>query len=191
MQIRIKDALDLIEQVQRTEIKYMCNNSVPLDLEGTMLLPVIPERMMVTKFLRAKKVTKPYLENFLFEHLQDFMQALQAQDSDQISKLCEANFAEKLLKNREAREGNEWFNFQRAEYDPEKVICNDKLLYKGVGIDRSTNGDQMDYTKVPNLEPQGMRQYIHKWDMGYQDYYYHTRYYDELCKLVDPSFRSE
>ena len=44
---------------------------------------------------------------------------------------------------------------------------------------------------MPNLEPQGMCQYIHKWDMGYQDYYYHTLYYDELCKLVDPSFRSE
>ena len=84
-----------------------------------------------------------------------------------------------------------WFNFERAEYDAEKVICIDKLLVKGLGIDRSTNDDQMDYLRMNNLEPYGLRQYIHKWDLGYQDYYYFARFEDELNKLSDMDFQRE
>ena len=46
--LRIKAAHELIQRVQRTEIKYMCNDSVPLDLEGTMPLPKIPQRPIVS-----------------------------------------------------------------------------------------------------------------------------------------------
>jgi len=61
--------------------------------------------------LKAKKVTNKYLETFLFEHLQDFMQALQAQDTEKIAKLTEERFAAKLLANQEASAGKEWFDF--------------------------------------------------------------------------------
>ena len=94
------------------------------------------------------------------------MQALQAQDTEKIAKLTEERFAAKLLANQEASAGKEWFDFQRAEYDIEKVTCVDKLLIKGVGVDRSTNEDQMDYSKISNLEQDGLRQYIHKFDLG-------------------------
>ena len=42
---KIKAALTLIKRVQRSpEIKYMCNDAVPVDLEGSMPLPLIPQR---------------------------------------------------------------------------------------------------------------------------------------------------
>ena len=49
----------------------------------------------------------------------------------------------------------------------------------------------MDYAKINNLEPAGLRQYVHKFDLGYQDYYYASRYFKELCKLNDPQFQME
>ena len=119
------------------------------------------------------------------------MQALQAQDTEKIAKLTEERFAAKLLANQEASAGKEWFDFQRAEYDIEKVTCVDKLLIKGVGVDRSTNEDQMDYSKISNLEQDGLRQYIHKFDLGMQDYYYTNRFENEIAKLVQPNYREE
>ena len=49
----------------------------------------------------------------------------------------------------------------------------------------------MDYSRLNNLEPEGLRQYIHKWDLGYQDYYYYSRFEDELKKLEDLNFQRE
>ena len=47
----------------------MCSDAVPLDLEGTMVLPEIPQRTIVTKFLKHKKISNDYLENHLYNHL--------------------------------------------------------------------------------------------------------------------------
>ena len=54
----------------------MCNDAVPIDLEGAMLLPVIPQRDIVTEFLSKKKITKAKLESHLLNHLQDFLEAV-------------------------------------------------------------------------------------------------------------------
>lgn len=74
----------------------MCNDAVPIDLEGSLLLPIIPERKMVTKYFKYKGVTNEKLEFDLFNLLQDFLEALQAQDHAKISQICEANFVEKM-----------------------------------------------------------------------------------------------
>ena len=54
----------------------MCNNAVPLDLEGTILFPRIPERPFVTQYLSEKHIENEFIESHLFECLQDFMEAL-------------------------------------------------------------------------------------------------------------------
>jgi len=159
----------------------MCNDAVPIDLEGSLLLPIIPERKIVTDYFKYKGVTNAKLETDLFNLLQDFLESLQAKDQAKMSQLGEATFVEKLNSKKDA--SGAWFNFERAQYSVEKVLCVDKLLVKGLGVDRSTNEDQMDYQKVNNLEPQGMRQFVHKWDLGFQDYYYIKRFEKEL-KLI-------
>ena len=40
----------------------MCNDQVPVDLEGTMELPVIPERKYVTKYLDEKHIDREFLQ---------------------------------------------------------------------------------------------------------------------------------
>ena len=55
MAAKIREAQDFLRQVQRKEeLKFMCNDAVPIDMEGSLLLPVIPERDLVTEFLRNK-----------------------------------------------------------------------------------------------------------------------------------------
>ena len=74
---KMKAIMELIKSVQRTEaIKYMCHDSVPLDLEGTFVLPEIPEREIVKKYLEYKQIDRDHLNSYLFDILQDFMVAL-------------------------------------------------------------------------------------------------------------------
>lgn len=69
----------MIKRVQRNpELKFMANDSVPLDLEGTMVLPEIPERKYVTEYLDLKHIDRDLLQTHLYAILQDFMVALNA-----------------------------------------------------------------------------------------------------------------
>ena len=43
----------------------MCDDRVPIDLEGSMQLPLIPERKYVTKYLDEKLIDR----NGLYSHL--------------------------------------------------------------------------------------------------------------------------
>ena len=65
------------------------------------------------------------------------------------------------------------------------------MFIKGLGVDRSTNDDQEDYIRVSKLEEQGLRQYIHKYDLGMEDYYFNQRFMSELQLLADEEWRVE
>lgn len=67
---QMKAIMELIKSVQRTgPIKYMCNDSVPLDLEGTLVLPELPERVIVKNYLEAKQIERDFLNSYLFNIL--------------------------------------------------------------------------------------------------------------------------
>ena len=67
---QMRAIMELIKSVQRTEaIKYMCHDSVPLDLEGTFVLPEIPERVIVKKYLEYKQIDGDHLNSYLFNIL--------------------------------------------------------------------------------------------------------------------------
>ena len=74
---RIQAAIAHIKKVQRTEpIRYMCDDRVPIDLEGTMELPIIPERQYVVEYFKYKHIDNDVLNRYLFDMAQDFMQGL-------------------------------------------------------------------------------------------------------------------
>jgi len=104
------------------------------------------------------------------------MEAVQTQDDAKMHKIAETNFAEQLISMREASNKKDWFQFERCDYDPTRVVTVDKLFIKGVGVDRSTNDDLIDYNRVSGMEPQGIRSYIHKFDAGMEQYYYMVRF---------------
>ena len=185
---RIQAAIANIKRVQRKDpIKYMANDRVPIDLEGTMVLPQIPERKLVVDYLKDKHVDHEVLYQHLFSLAQDFMSGLQARDFDGLQGIAEANFVEKLRARNEqlVNKDKDWFEYEKVEYDPERVVCVDKIFYRGVGVDRSTNDDIIDYRKESAMEQSGIRQYLHKFDLGMQDFYYMNRYFDEIVKLND------
>ena len=49
----------------------------------------------------------------------------------------------------------------------------------------------MDYTRVTSLESKGLRQYVHKYELGYQDYYFRTKYAKELALTVNAQWRAD
>ena len=163
----------------------MCDDRVPIDLEGTMELPVIPERQFIVDYFKDKHIDNDVLNRYLFDMAQDFMQGLQARDYDKLTLRTEKNFLDRLRARNEQCKIPEWFEFEKVEYDPERVVCVDKLFYKGLGVERATNADQMDYRKESSVEQFGIRQYFHKFDLGMQDYYYMNRYKDGFIKLQD------
>ena len=119
------------------------------------------------------------------------MEGLQKEDYDGLERFTEANFVNKLRENRLNAPDTTWFGYERVDYNADKVVTIDNIIVKGVGVDRSTNDDQIDYYKVTALESKGIRQFHHKYDFGMQDYYFMLRFQDELVKLTDQNWREE
>jgi hypothetical protein len=53
---KLRAAMELIRKVQRSEIAYICDGKVPLDVQGTLELPAIPPRDYVTEYLAEKQI---------------------------------------------------------------------------------------------------------------------------------------
>ena len=118
--------------------------------------------------------------------LQEFLVALRDQDQAKMESIGEAGFVNKLKESKAAQSSKDWFGFEPAkELDPELVRYVDLILVKGVGVDRSTNDDQIDYLKLTKMEAKGIRQYVHKYHQGMQDFYYLKRYEQEIKNLSD------
>lgn len=49
----------------------------------------------------------------------------------------------------------------------------------------------MDYVKVTALESAGIRQYVHKFDQGMQEFYYYEKYGEAIGKCNDPVWKQE
>lgn len=189
---KVKAAMELIRRVQRTEPQqFMCHDAIPIDLEGSMEIPQIPERKYVTEYLEEKLIDPEVLKSHLYNNLQSFIETLEARDFDKLASMGETNFVNKLKQASESSSSPPEFKFTRGEYCTEKVHCVDKLFMRGVGVDRSTNDDTMDYTKIIALEKYGVRQYAHKYDLGMQDYYFNRRYGDLIEKRNDPEWCEE
>lgn len=70
MTAKVKSAMELIRRVQRTEPqRFMCHDAVPIDLEGSMEIPQIPERKYVTEYLEEKLIDREVLKSHLYNHL--------------------------------------------------------------------------------------------------------------------------
>jgi len=92
-------------------------------------------------------------------------------DNETIHKVCEVNFAQKLIANRKAN---------NVTYTPpkdldaafESTYLIDKLFIKGISTDRDYNDSNADYEVVKDQEEMGLRSYIHKFHLGLQPYYW-------------------
>jgi len=114
------------------------------------------------------------------------MQAVGEQDTDAIHQVAEKTFADKIVKEIPALKGKSLrYKKPAGDADPNSVYLLDKLFLKGVGSERSTNGSNFDYVVITHLEAEGLKQYVHKYNLGFQRYYFLKAFdKDILSKLT-------
>ena len=117
-----------------------------------------------------KNVSNDVLKEYLFKLTQNFLTAIQNKDADTVKNLAENEFASQLVAKMDGK--SHGFQFSPYPIDMEKVQIVDKLLIRGMGVDRSTNDSNMDYVRVTKFEKRGLRQYVHKYNLGLQDFYF-------------------
>lgn len=83
------------------------------------------------------------------------------------------------------------FSFEGKELDESKVQIIDKLLVKGMGIDRDTNDTNVDYIRVNKFEKRGIRTFVHKFNLGMQDFYFQKLYGDMLESSSKEAFMKD
>ena len=179
---RLQAAMALVQSVQRDPtIHYMCDGQIPVDLMGSMELPIIPERKLVVELLEHKCIDQDDINRKCHQIITDFLSALKAQDWERLEKLAEPTFLEKIRdpaykqipENPASGSVKQEFAYEPTDYEAvkEKIRVIDKLIVKGVRFDRRLNDSANDYVRMTSLEQKGMRQFYHEF-FGMQDYYY-------------------
>jgi len=72
-----------------------------------------------------------------------------------------------------------------------KVYLVDKIFVKGVSADRSKNDTNLDYVQSKEFEALGIRQYIHKFHLGLQPYYFKKQFEQQLKKYTDEEAKKD
>jgi hypothetical protein len=79
--------------VQRREIKYIANDLVPIDSQGTLVLPKVPERPMVEDYFKQKSLDDSVIAEHLQANLNKLFTAIAKKDEATVYELTEPTFA--------------------------------------------------------------------------------------------------
>lgn len=60
----------------------------------------------------------------------------------------------------------------------------DQLFIKGLSADRTMNDTNLDYVMSDALEVDGLRSYIHKYNLGLQPFYFKKAFQKEMAALT-------
>lgn len=80
----------------------------------------------------------------------------------------EQTFVDKIL----GKEQPQTIVYKPNDFDPSKTYLVDKLFLKGVNIDRSLNETNLDYRQSRREEQKGIREFVHKYHLGLQPFYF-------------------
>lgn len=80
----------------------MCKGAFPLDKAGTIALPQLPPRKLVTGYLEHLKITDELLVEHFTQMFQTFVSSLASKDFSKMDKIVEKNFLNKLLQNKDS-----------------------------------------------------------------------------------------
>jgi hypothetical protein len=73
----------------------------------------------------------------------------------------------------------------------DNVYIVDKLFLKGVNMERSLNDTNLDYVQTRHNEINGIREYIHKYHLGLQPFYFKKTFENQLKELEKPEFKAD
>lgn len=153
----------------------MCKGSFPLERQGIVALPKIPQRELVTEFLPTQHISEEILTEHFSAMFQNFLTQLTAKNYNALEKFTEKRFLKQLTE----RQGD--LNKFQLRYTPNSLdevssssYMIDQMLVKGVRQNRDENDLNHDYVYVDNLENRGLRFYLHKYFLGFHPYYIQT-----------------
>jgi hypothetical protein len=162
----------------------MCKGALPLDRSGTIALPKLPERELVTKFLGYHQIGEDILSEHFSALFQQLLTSFASQNYDGLEKVVEKRFLAHL-RSKSSDLGK--FDLQFTPADLEKTAKSsymiDQVLVKGVKFDRHLNDLNHDYMYVDSHVNQGLRFYLHKYFLGFHPYYMeieNQEFYDKL-----------
>ena len=81
---------------KKTQIQHMCRGALPLDRSGTVTLPKLPERDLVSQYLGHKHVSEEILSEHFSAMFQQFLTSLASKDYQSLEKLTEQRFLNQL-----------------------------------------------------------------------------------------------
>jgi len=158
------------------------NGSLPVDMRGTVKLPKIPTKELIGDFFQAKHINDELLCEHFLGMINEMFTGIASHDHEAIKKVAEATFAKRLISETTGLK----ISYTKPSDDAlDKVYLIDKMFIKGVNAVRSENDTNADYIAENSLESIGIRNYIHKFHLGLQPYYFKLQYENELAMMND------
>jgi hypothetical protein len=157
---------------------------VPIDAAGTVLLPKIPTREFVKDFFNEKQINDDLLCEHFLGMLSTFLQGIASGDEQAITTIAEKNLAAKILEQKVTNVS------YKAPGDEaiDNVYIVDKLFLKGVNMQRALNDTNLDYVQTRQDERKGIREYIHKYHLGLQPFYFKKTFENLIKEMATPEF---
>lgn len=161
---------------------------MPIDTQGTMVLPIVPMRPMVEEYYKNKNLSDEVIASHLHGLVDKFFKAIETKDESAIRELTEPTFGQKLVDNLK--------HTPKLEYTPAtgkgKAFLVDKLFIKGMNLDRRKNDTNFDYYYVQRMEKFGLRTFVHKFNTG-DFHYYLMRDFKQshFAKTSDEQFKKD
>jgi hypothetical protein len=169
-----------VELPTKGSVTFLDQGRLPIDASGTVLLPHIPTREYVGDFFKDKHITDDLLCEHFLGMLSTFLQGIASGDEQAITSTAEKNLATKVLSQ----------NALNVQYEApnddaiDNVYIVDRLFLKGVNIQRALNETNLDYVQTRQLERKGIREYVHKYHLGLQPFYF-KKSFEHLMKEID------
>lgn len=89
---KARNALRTISKVQRSQINYIADDAIPVDRQGTLVLPMVPMRPMVGEFYKTKNLTDEVIASYLQGLMGKFFRAIENKDEQTVRDLTEPTF---------------------------------------------------------------------------------------------------
>ena len=150
----------------------MCKSALPLDRAGTLALPKLPERELVSQYMGHHHVSEEILSEHFSAMFQQFLSGLASKDYSKLEKIAERRFLDALTaKKDDLNKFQLKFTPSTLDETAKSSYLVDSLLVKGIRHNREENDSNHDYMYVDTHENQGLRFYLHKYFLGFHPYY--------------------
>lgn len=168
---------------------YLKKGELPIDTVGTLKLPQIPTRDLIGEYFIKRSISDDILKEHFLGMINQLFTGIANRDEAIINKIAEPTFADKLLEITKNLKGPVTYEAPKDDAI-EKCYLIDKIFVQGISTDRYANDWNTDYIVQKDLEPKGLRTYLHKFHLGFMPYYFKRDHGITYEKLADKNMEA-